>query len=520
RLVQTRPTPRRLHRQVRHERQWQLAAPRHRPVRILQRCHRMLVPVHNADPLHGWRGPMPRRRYGLGHDRPTQPRHGGNNLTYSIAGTNLCPSTTTNVIVTHLLPANVTFVSASSSQGSYVPVGGVVTFSLGPMAAGAKAALSVILQSNTPVTIYSTAHVSSEQPDPNPFNNTAIVPVQVTPASADLAVAIAAVPNPVLIGGTLTYTVSLTNNGPSRASSITVTNALPFSAQIQSTTVTRGTVTTIGNVILWSGFSLAAGASATATITVTPTVEGIITAIATAGVHEFAPLPANNIASVSTTVGPAADLAIGITESPNPVVAGSNVVYVVAVTNAGPSTATGVTVSESLPASINVLSTNATQGALSISNSILTWNLGTLASGAKASLTIVAATTTNGTLSTTATVLATQTDPNPANNSATATTLVAPGGVAIAVAGATLTAESFLPPNGAIDIGETVSIILRLRNVSNVSTLNLVGTLLATDGVAPAAPTTQTYGVLAPSGFPVGRVFTFTASGTNGQTIH
>src|ERR1019366_8564063 len=93
-------------------------------------------------------------------------------------------------------------------------------------------------------------------------------------------------------------------------------------------------------------------------------------------------------------------------------------------------------------------------------------------------------------------------------------------GVAIAVAGATLTSESFLPPNGAIDIGETVSVILRLRNVSNVSTLNLVGTLLATDGVAPTAPTTQTYGVLAPSGFPVGRVFTFTASGTNGQTIH
>ena len=32
----------------------------------------------------------------------------GNNLTYSIAVTNLGPSTTTNVIVTHLLPTNVT----------------------------------------------------------------------------------------------------------------------------------------------------------------------------------------------------------------------------------------------------------------------------------------------------------------------------------------------------------------------------------------------------------------------------
>ena len=47
---------------------------------------------------------------------------------------------------------------------------------------------------------------------------------------------------------------------------------------------------------------------------------------------------------------------------------------------------------------------------------------------------------------------------------------------------------------------------------------NLVATLLATNGVAPVSPNhAQTYGVLAPSGFPVGRAFTFTASGTNGR---
>ena len=92
--------------------------------------------------------------------------------------------------------------------------------------------------------IFSTATVSSEQPDFNPANNSATVQTLVNPATADLAVGIAAVPNPVLIGGTLTYTVSLTNNGPSPATSITVTNALPSSAQIQSTTVSRGTAST------------------------------------------------------------------------------------------------------------------------------------------------------------------------------------------------------------------------------------------------------------------------------------
>ena len=120
------------------------------------------------------------------------------------------------------------------------------------------------------------------------------------------------------------------------------------------------------------------GASATATITVTPTAEGIITAIATVGATEFDPVTANNTASVSTTVGPAADLAISLSAFPNPVVAGSNVTYTIAVTNAGPSLATGVAVSGLLPAAVNVLSTNATQGSISISNSFFTWSLGAL----------------------------------------------------------------------------------------------------------------------------------------------
>jgi len=65
-----------------------------------------------------------------------------------------------------------------------------------------------------------------------------------------------------------------------------------------------------------------------------------------------------------------------------------------------------------------------------------------------------------------------------------------------------------------------VTISLRLRNAGNVRNTNLVATLLATNGVIPIAPNNpQIYAVLAPSGFPVGRSFSFTSSGTNGQTI-
>jgi uncharacterized repeat protein (TIGR01451 family) len=448
----------------------------------------------------------------------------GNNLTYTLAVTNLGPSVATNVSVTHLLPPNVTFVSASASQGTFSQQGGVVTFSLGRMVARGTASLTVVVQPNDTganYTMFSTASVSSEQPDSVPGNNTANVSTTVTPASSDVSVAIAAVPNPALVNGTLTYTVTLINNGPSTASAVMVTNALPGSAQIQSVTVSQGTTTTLGNVILWSITNkLSMGASATATITVTPTVQGLITAIATAGAHEFDPVAANNRASVTTTVGPSADLGISITDYPDPVVAGSNLTYTVTVTNKGPSTASSIIVNETLPSPVNVLSTNTTQGTTFVGSGSLTWNVGTLTAGASATLTLGVQTVTNGTLTTIASVVATEPDPQPANNSATTVTAVAAPFVTIVASGATLTYESG-PVNGAVDNGETVAVILRLLNTGNASTADLVGTLLPTNGVAPVSPNApQHYRMLPPSGSSVGRSFGFTASGTNGQTIN
>jgi uncharacterized repeat protein (TIGR01451 family) len=464
-------------------------------------------------------GQCPGADMALGMTAQPSPFIVGKNLVYNIAVTNLGPSAVTNASVTHLLPANVTLVSVSASQGIYAQQGNVIIFNLGAMAARATATLTVVVQPTVAGKMFSTATVSSEQPDFNLANNSATVQTLVNPPTADLAVGIAAVPNPVLIGGTLTYTVSLTNNGPSPATLITVTNVLPDSVQIKSITVSGGTTSILGDVVLWTLPSLAAGVPAFATITVIPTTVGLITATAAAGGQEFDPITSNNTASITTTVGPAADLALSLTGFPNPVVTGSNVTYTIAVSNLGPSTATGVSANESLPPAFTVLSTNATQGTIVISNHTLFWSLGTLANAAGASLTMVAATTTNGTFSTTATVLATQADPNPANNTATVTTLVAAPFVSLVPAGATLTYESG-PTNGAIDAGETVTLVLRLSNAGNVSTRNLVATLLATNGVAPVPPNSpQTFGVLLPSGFPVGRPFSFTANGSPGGTV-
>lgn len=96
-------------------------------------------------------------------------------------------------------------------------------------------------------------------------------------------------------------------------------------------------------------------------------------------------------------------------------------------------------------------------------------------------------------------------------------TIVDNDGGSILNAGSLLTAESGVV-NGAIDPGETVSLLIAMRNVSGVDTTNLVATLLTTNGItAPSAA--QNYGALINNGASVSRPFTFTANGTNGATV-
>ena len=90
------------------------------------------------------------------------------------------------------------------------------------------------------------------------------------------------------------------------------------------------------------------------------------------------------------------------------------------------------------------------------------------------------------------------------------TEIVAPCAFNLLSAGSEITAESFSPPNGAIDAGETVTVDLALRSLGISDTTNLIATLLPTGGVlGPSGP--QNYGAVSRAGAPVTRPFTFRA---------
>ena len=83
----------------------------------------------------------------------------------------------------------------------------------------------------------------------------------------------------------------------------------------------------------------------------------------------------------------------------------------------------------------------------------------------------------------------------------------------IVAATSSLVGESFVPANGIIDPGETVTVSLGVVNIGNGDTVNDMGTLQATGGVTgPSAA--QNYGVVVAAGAAVSRNFTFTASPT------
>lgn len=112
-----------------------------------------------------------------------------------------------------------------------------------------------------------------------------------------------------------------------------------------------------------------------------------------------------------------ADLSISKTDNPDPVLVGNNLTYTITVTNAGPSPATNVVVTDTLPAGVTFVSAVPSQGSCNppVGN-VVTCNLGTLNAGASATITIVVTPTVPGTITNTAEVSSDTADPNPNNN--------------------------------------------------------------------------------------------------------
>jgi len=371
----------------------------------------------------------------------------GEALVYTIIVTNNGPSDATGVNVVDNLPDGIRITSANSTVGTVtIPASAQdtiaannddLTVAIGNLAVGASATITVnavVLPDFRAAggTITNTAIVSSSTPgltDSNTANNTASETTTLTP-EIDLRVTKTDSPDPAIAGNSLTYQIIVTNDGPSTATNVSISDTLPAGVTFTNVITTQGTATNNNGVVTGALGTLAPGAAATVTITVgiNPATRGSLTNTVTASAAETDTNTTNNTASTTTTINGSIDLAITKTDSADPIGAGAPLVYTILVTNNGPSTATNVVVTDNLSTTgVTFVSGSSTVGTVANAAGLVTANVGTLAPGASATITLNTTVPANRTtdLSNTATVTATETDTNTANNTAVQTTAIA-----------------------------------------------------------------------------------------------
>ncbi len=119
--------------------------------------------------------------------------------------------------------------------------------------------------------------------------------------SADLGIAVTDSPDPAIAGNNLTYTITVTNNGPGGATEVSVTDALPSGVSFVSVTPSQGTCSGTSTVTCNLG-TINNSVTATVTLVVTATPGGTVSNTASVASAACDSAAANNSATASTTV--------------------------------------------------------------------------------------------------------------------------------------------------------------------------------------------------------------------------
>ncbi|WP_026423909.1 CARDB domain-containing protein [Actinokineospora inagensis] len=350
----------------------------------------------------------------------------GTRTTYTIAVANKGPSDAANVVVTDPVPPGVTVVSANPQMGTCT-VGASVSCTLGTIPAGTTVTVSLrvgiaVNRAAGPLTNTASATTSTTQKVTT--NDSSSVTTTVTRIS-DLSISKSAIPSPVIAGAPLSYTLAVANNGPSTADSVVVTDTLPAGLTTTGQQSTQGTCTVVVQTITCALGTMAPGA--TATVTITADTPGIVplAGFSNTGTVTSAstdPNPANNSATYVSTVTAQSDLSVTQVATAAQVVAGTGTRYTMTVLNNGPSVATGVTSTQTIPTGFVISAITPTSGTCQVVNGQVNCNFGTLATGAAATVTVdvtVPSGQAPATTNSVATVASTTTDPTTSNNTTT-----------------------------------------------------------------------------------------------------
>ncbi len=309
----------------------------------------------------------------------------GDTVTFTVTVTNSGPAQASNVSIDDVVPAGLTAGTITPSQGSYT----APTWTIGTIDSGANATLTIqatVDAGTAGSTITNTVtNVTLDQVDSDTTADDLSESVTVGNAT-DLAIT-KIVDNGIPDeGDTVTFTVTVTNNGPAQATNVSIDDVVPAGLTAGTITPSQGSYT----APTWTIGTIDSGTNATLTIqamvdagTAGSTITNTVTNVTLDQVDSDT--TADDL-SESVTVGNATDLAITkIVDNGTPD-EGDTVTFTVTVTNNGPAQASNVSIDDALPAGLTAGTITPSQG----SYTAPTWTIGTLADGASATLTIQA----------------------------------------------------------------------------------------------------------------------------------
>ena len=356
----------------------------------------------------------------------------GEAVHYTLTATNNGPATATGVSIVDAVPAGLTGVAGQVTGGAACTlVGTTLTCPVGSLADGGSATVTVtgdVPPDATPGTaLINSATVTGDQ-DPRPADNRTTVASTIT-ASADLAIVKTFTPDTPVAGGPVSYQLTVTNGGPSRATGLAISDPLDPAVTFGGVTTTGGDCDQADGIVSCTVPTLDPGQSVTITVQVTlaadsPAVQN--TASVTAATPD--PDPENNTGTATFEPTRHSSLSLTKTATPITAAAGQVVGYQLTVTNGGPSDAPNVLLTDSLPAGLTAVAvTDDAGGTCTIAEEVACrWDTVPAGENRQVSLTgTVAADAPNGALINTAAVTAPVDDPDQTDNAASATIQIA-----------------------------------------------------------------------------------------------
>ncbi|NJP05943.1 MAG: DUF11 domain-containing protein [Chloroflexaceae bacterium] len=351
----------------------------------------------------------------------------GGTLTYTLTVDNPTPIDSDSVTISDTVPVSTTLVSFAPDPASCTFADNVLSCDIGSVPAESTEAITMVVQ------VDSTADSTA----PGTIDNTgeAIISNDLTPADnidsvstaiiqrADLEVA-KEVSSPIIQGNSITYTLTITNNGPALASGVILTDTLPVSVTYDSDT--GGCTEDSGEVTCAIG-SLDVNISTTLDILVVVDTDVAVGDTFTNTVEVSGsttdPDTTNNTAETPATVGTGADMEVTKSVDPSAEVkAGNTITYTIIATNNGPQSTGGVVFTDTLPVSVTTPITIETSSNVSCSRTdeeVVCSQSTDFDADDTEIVTITVSTDTDltGTLTNTVEISADEDDPDSSNNS-------------------------------------------------------------------------------------------------------